>query len=54
MAAAFLGWLSGEYGDEEMVGFVFGEKTFQETFGVEFMDAYKEWKAYILDKYPMK
>ena len=54
MAAAFLGWLSGKYGDEAMVGFVFGEKTFQETFGVEFMDAYKEWKAYILDKYPMK
>ncbi len=53
MAASFLGWLDDAHGFEAVSDFAFRRKTFEEAFGADFDTAFRAWKAYIAETYPM-
>ena len=52
MAASFLAWLDEAYGFEQLSLFCFGQKTFDEAFGMKFNIAYKNWRTWITETYP--
>lgn len=52
MAASFLAWLDEAYGFEQLSLFCFGQKTFDEAFGMNFNIAYKNWRTWIIETYP--
>ena len=52
MAASFLAWLDEAYGFEQLSLFCFGQKTFDEAFGMNFNIAYKNWRTWIIENYP--
>ena len=52
MAASFLAWLDEAFGFEQLSRFCFGQKTFDEAFGISFDTAYNNWRAWIIDTYP--
>ena len=51
-AASFLAWLDDAYGFEQLSLFCFGQKTFEEAFGMKFNIAYKLWRMWIIQTYP--
>ncbi len=51
-AASFLAWLDEAYGFESLSLFCFGQKTFEEAFGMSFNAAYKSWRIWIMENYP--
>ncbi len=51
-AASFIAWLVEAYGFEQVSLFCFGQKTFEEAFGVKFNLAYKTWSNWIIQTYP--
>ncbi len=51
-AASFLAWLDEAHGFEQLSLFCFGQKTFEEAFGMNFSVAYKNWRLWIMDHYP--
>ena len=52
LAASFLAWLDEAYGFEQLSLFCFGQKTFDEAFGMKFNIAYKNWRTWITETYP--
>lgn len=52
MAASFLAWLDDAYGFETISQFCFGQKTFEEAFGMDFHVAYNQWRMWIIETYP--
>ena len=53
MAASLIGWLDRQYGPQSIAAFCFGQKTFDEAFGMDFDAAYAAWKAWIIKTYPI-
>lgn len=51
-AASFLAWLDESYGFEQLSLFCFGQKSFEEAFGMYFNVAYKTWRLWIIQTYP--
>ncbi len=53
MATSFLGWLDENYGFEQVSLFCFGRMNFEEAFGTDFETAFEDWKAWIIETYPL-
>ena len=53
MAASFIGWLDEQYGFAAISAFCFGQKTFEDAFGVDFDTAFASYRTWILDNYPI-
>ena len=51
-AASFLAWLDDACGFEQLSLFCFGQKTFEEAFGMSFHIAYKKWSTWIMQTFP--
>ena len=53
MAVSFVSWLNDAYSFENVSAFAFGQKNFEEAFGMDFATAFAAWKAWIVETYPL-
>ena len=53
MAVSFVSWLNDAYSFENVSAFAFGQKSFEEAFGMDFATAFAAWKAWIVETYPL-
>lgn len=51
MAASFIAYLSDQHGFSEVSDFCFGEKSFEDAFGMDYQKAYENWTGWILETY---
>ena len=49
MVTSLIAYLSDQYGFETVTSFCFGEKNFEEAFGISFETAYENWSAKIIE-----
>lgn len=49
MATSFIAYLSDQYGFETVTSFCFGEKSFEEAFGISFAAGYENWSVKIME-----
>ncbi|MBQ4425002.1 MAG: hypothetical protein II882_04625 [Lachnospiraceae bacterium] len=53
MAASFVAWLDEQHGPGPLARFVFGQSTFDEAFVTDYGTAFENWKAWIMEQYPL-
>lgn len=53
MAASFVAWLDEQHGPAPLARFVFGQNTFEESFGTDYDTAFGAWKEWIIEQYPL-
>lgn len=51
-AASFLAWLDEAHGFEQLSLFCFGQKSFEDAFGMDFQSAFDAWREWIERIYP--